>query len=136
MCGTAGSSRTSTSLTPPSSESRLEKPRGWTRSSGLILEVGYEALEDGGQVLERLSGGQTGVFVGMSSFDYALIQTGFRDRSAVDVYTNTGGALSIAANRISYCLNFKGPSVVVDTACSSALTAVHFASHAIWKQRM
>ena len=98
----------------------------------LILEVGFEALEDGGQVLEKLSGSQTGVFVGMSSFDYALIQTGFRDRNAVDVYTNTGGALSIVANRVSYCLNLKGPSVVVDTACSSALTAVHFASHAIW----
>ena len=99
----------------------------------LILEVGYEALEDGGQVLEKLSGSQTGVFVGMSSFDYALIQTGYHDRNAVDVYTNTGGALSIVANRVSYCLNFKGPSVVVDTACSSALTAVHFASDAIWK---
>jgi acyl transferase domain-containing protein/D-arabinose 1-dehydrogenase-like Zn-dependent alcohol dehydrogenase/trans-aconitate methyltransferase/acyl carrier protein len=99
----------------------------------LLLEVAWEALEDGGQVLEQLSGGPTGIFVGMSSFDYSLIQTGFRDRNPVDVYTNTGGALSIAANRISYCLNFKGPSLVVDTACSSALTAVHLASQSIWK---
>ncbi|MGO9463278.1 MAG: SDR family NAD(P)-dependent oxidoreductase [Isosphaeraceae bacterium] len=99
----------------------------------LVLEVGWEALEDGGQVLEHISGSSTGVFVGMSSFDYSLLQTGFRDRNAVDVYTNTGGALSIAANRISYCLNLKGPSLVVDTACSSALTAVHLACQSIWK---
>jgi len=100
----------------------------------LVLEVGWEALEDGGQVLERLAGRSTGVFIGMSSFDYSLIQTGYRDRNAVDVYTNTGGALSIAANRISYCLNFKGPSLVVDTACSSALTAVHLACQSIRKK--
>ena len=43
----------------------------------LILEVGWEALEDGGQVLERLSGSSTGVFVGMSSFDYSLAPDGF-----------------------------------------------------------
>jgi acyl transferase domain-containing protein/NADPH:quinone reductase-like Zn-dependent oxidoreductase/SAM-dependent methyltransferase/acyl carrier protein len=97
----------------------------------LVLEVAWEALEDAGQTLDRLAGGPTGVFLGMSSFDYSLIQMGFRDRHGVDVYTNTGGALSIAANRISYCLNLKGPSVVVDTACSSALTAVHLACHAL-----
>jgi len=100
----------------------------------IVLEVAFEALEDGGQTLEKLSGAPVGVFLGMSSFDYALIQTGFRDRNAIDVYTNTGGALSIAANRISYCLNFKGPSVVVDTACSSALTAVHLACQTIWRK--
>jgi acyl transferase domain-containing protein/NADPH:quinone reductase-like Zn-dependent oxidoreductase/SAM-dependent methyltransferase/acyl carrier protein len=110
-------------------------PREATRmdpQQRLVLEVGWEALEDGGQVLERLSGSPTGVFIGMASFDYSLIQTGYRDRNAVDVYTNTGGALSIAANRLSYCLNFKGPSMIVDTACSSALTAVHLACHSIW----
>ncbi|MGH7222524.1 MAG: acyltransferase domain-containing protein, partial [Gemmataceae bacterium] len=100
----------------------------------IVLEVAFEALEDGGQTLEKLSGAPVGVFLGMSSFDYALIQTGFRGRNAIDVYTNTGGALSIAANRISYCFNFKGPSVVVDTACSSALTAVHMACQTIWRK--
>jgi acyl transferase domain-containing protein/SAM-dependent methyltransferase/acyl carrier protein len=99
----------------------------------LILEVAWETLEDGGQQLERIAGTSTGVFVGMSSFDYSLIQMGYRDRGAVDVYTNTGGALSIAANRISYCLNFTGPSAVIDTACSSALTAVYMGCNSLWK---
>ena len=38
----------------------------------LLLEVSWEALEDGGQVLERLSGSKTAVFVGISSWEYAL----------------------------------------------------------------
>lgn len=99
----------------------------------LLLEVAWEALEDGGQMLEKLAGGPTGVFVGLSSYDYALIQAGYRDREAIDVYTNTGGALSIAANRISYSFDFTGPSAAVDTACSSALSAVHMACRTLWK---
>jgi amino acid adenylation domain-containing protein len=98
----------------------------------LLLEVAWEALEDGGQPLERCSGSKTAVFVGISSWDYAMGQTSFRDRAVIDVYTNTGGALSIAANRISYCFNLAGPSAAVDTACSSALVAVHLACQSIW----
>ena len=44
--------------------------------------------------------------------------------SDVDAYTNTGSALSIAANRISYCFDLRGPSFAVDTACSSSLVAL------------
>ena len=43
----------------------------------------------------------------------------------------TGGASSIAANRISYMLDLRGPSFIVDTACSSALTAVHLAMRSL-----
>ena len=49
------------------------------------------------------------------------------------MYSNTGGSLSIAANRISYCFDFRGPSAAVDTACSSALVAVHLACRSIWE---
>ncbi|HEV3385813.1 MAG TPA: polyketide synthase, partial [Gemmata sp.] len=98
----------------------------------LLLEVAWEALEDGGQVLSHISGTRTSVFVGISSWDYSVLQTSFRDRGTIDAYTNTGGSLSIAANRISYCFNFRGPSSAVDTACSSALVAVHLACQSIW----
>jgi polyketide synthase 12/epothilone polyketide synthase D len=99
----------------------------------LLLESAWRALEDGGQVLQRLAGSRTAVFVGISSWEYSFAQISFRDRAGIDVYTNTGGSLSIAANRISYCFDLRGPSVAVDTACSSALVAVHLACRSIWE---
>jgi len=65
----------------------------------------------------------TGVFVGISNNDYGRTQ--FSDLSRIDAYAGTGNALSIAANRISYCWDFRGPSIAIDTACSSSLVAVH-----------
>lgn len=100
----------------------------------LLLEAAWGALEDGGQALDRLAGSRTAVFVGISSWEYSFAQISFRDRGIIDVYTNTGGSLSIAANRISYCFDFRGPSVAVDTACSSALGAVHLACKSIWEE--
>src|SRR5207237_1945836 len=98
----------------------------------LLVEVAWEALEDGGQPLERVAGSRVAVFVGISSWDYSVLKMSYRDRGLIDVYSNTGGTLSIAANRISYCFDFKGPSAAVDTACSSALVAVHLACRSIW----
>jgi thioester reductase-like protein len=100
----------------------------------LTLEVAWEALEDAGQTLERLSGSRTSVYVGIASWDYAMLQAAYRDVTDVDVYTNIGGALSIVANRISYFCNFKGPSMALDSACSSALVAVHLGCHSIWEE--
>ena len=98
----------------------------------ILLEVAHEGLEDAGIRLEKIAGGRTAVFVGISSFDYSVLETSFRDRGEIDAYCNTGGSLSIAANRISYCFDFRGPSAAVDTACSSALVAVHMACRSIW----
>ncbi len=97
----------------------------------LLLEVAWEALEDGGQVLERLAGTEVGVFIGISTYDYAEIHHGMNDREFIDAHSNLGGALSIAANRISYVFDFRGPSFIVDTACSSSLTAIHLATRSI-----
>ncbi|WP_216206438.1 type I polyketide synthase [Amycolatopsis aidingensis] len=88
----------------------------------LLAEVCWEALEDAGLPAERLAGSATGVFVGISSFDYANMQ--LRDLRAIDAYTGTGSALSVAANRLSYLFDLRGPSMAVDTACSSSLVAV------------
>ncbi|MDR3636765.1 MAG: beta-ketoacyl synthase N-terminal-like domain-containing protein, partial [Isosphaeraceae bacterium] len=99
----------------------------------LLLEVAWEGLEDGGLTQSQLAGTKTAVFVGISSFDYSVLETSFRDRGGIDVYSNTGGSLSIAANRISYCFDLRGPSAAVDTACSSALVAVHLACESLWR---
>jgi amino acid adenylation domain-containing protein len=98
----------------------------------MLLETAWEAVEDAGLVPARLAGERVATFVGISSWDYSILQTSFRDRGVIDAYSNTGGSLSIAANRISYCFDFKGPSAAVDTACSSALVALHLACRSIW----
>ena len=91
----------------------------------LLLEVTWEALQDAGQVPERLVGTQAGVFIGIATNDYGRLQ--WNDLERIDAYAGTGNAMSIAANRISYVFDFRGPSLAIDTACSSSLVAVHLA---------
>ena len=98
----------------------------------LLLEVAWEALEDAGQVIDRQVGMNAGVFIGISTSDYAQIQLSPNDNCLVDAHTATGGVFSIAANRISYCLNLRGPSMAVDTACSSSLVAADLACRSLW----
>ena len=98
----------------------------------MLLEVAWRAIEDAGQPVEQLAGEQVSVFVGISSFDYAVAGLSSEDRGVIGPYSNTGGSSSIAANRISYCFDLRGPSVAVDTACSSSLVAVHMACESIW----
>ncbi len=93
----------------------------------LLLETAWEAIEDAGLVLDLERGTDVGVFVGISHNDYQAIQGTPWEHSGIGPHSPTGCAHSIAANRVSYCFNLRGPSVAMDTACSSALTAVHAA---------
>ncbi|NLF71784.1 MAG: amino acid adenylation domain-containing protein [Candidatus Anammoximicrobium sp.] len=95
----------------------------------LMLELGWEALEDAGLPPSRLRGTKVGVFVGISLSDYAVLLTS--DVSQTDAYVAAGTSLCLAANRLSFCLGFQGPSLVLDTACSSSLVAVHLACQSI-----
>lgn len=97
----------------------------------LLLETAWEAIEDAGIVLDLEKGTNIGVFAGVSHNDYQNIQGGATDRTGISSHSPTGSAHSIAANRISYCFNLKGPSMSMDTACSSALTAVNIACEQI-----
>src|SRR5881394_970769 len=101
----------------------------------LLLETSWEAIENAGLVLDFQKGSDIAVFVGISHNDYQGIQSTAFDHFGIAPHTATGSAHSIAANRISYCLNLRGPSVAMDTACSSALTAVHTACEHIWAGR-
>lgn len=91
----------------------------------MLLELTWEALEDAGIPATSLAGTRTGVFIGLCNSDYGRML--MEDRDDIDAYSSFGLAGSIAAGRISYFLDSKGPSMVVDTACSSALSAVHLA---------
>ncbi|PHV12095.1 hybrid non-ribosomal peptide synthetase/type I polyketide synthase [Chitinimonas sp. BJB300] len=95
----------------------------------LLMELVVEALESAGLPRLSLSGSKTGVYIGVSTFDYSRLQ--MTRRESADLYSGTGNAFSISANRISYFLNLAGPSMAVDTACSSSLTAVHIAVRAL-----
>jgi acyl carrier protein len=95
----------------------------------LLLEVAWHAIENAGVTAGHLAGSRTGVFVGISTLDYLRLQTGHP--SATDPYAGTGNALSIAANRLSYFFDLRGPSWAVDTACSSSLVAVHQACESL-----
>ncbi|KAI0853704.1 putative polyketide synthase [Daldinia vernicosa] len=90
-----------------------------------LLEVTYEAFDSAGVPLEKLSGSRTGVFVGNFNNDYLLMQ--LRDPNFTLPYAVTGGGPAILSNRINYVFNLQGPSLVVDTACSASMYALHLA---------
>jgi acyl transferase domain-containing protein/acyl-CoA synthetase (AMP-forming)/AMP-acid ligase II/acyl carrier protein len=95
----------------------------------LLLEVSWSALEDAAIAPGRLAGSRAGVFVGVSSNDYA--RHVFSAPEDIDGHVGTGNAASVAAGRISYFLGLNGPAFVVDTACSSSLVATHLACQSL-----
>ncbi|KAL9982576.1 hypothetical protein ACROYT_G004638 [Oculina patagonica] len=92
-----------------------------------LLEVTYEAFEDAGIDPWGLEG-DCGVFVGIGLTDYDTMTC---ESNMMDAYSITGVTHSVAANRLSYVFNFKGPSLAVDTACASSMTALHLACSAL-----
>jgi acyl transferase domain-containing protein len=95
----------------------------------LLLELSWDALEDAGQSVDALNGSATGVFVGISTSDYALLRA--RIAPPIDTYFGTSNSPSVAAGRVSYTFGFHGPTLAIDTACSSSLVAVHLACHSL-----
>ncbi|WP_051021990.1 polyketide synthase Pks13 [Nocardia pneumoniae] len=103
----------------------------------LMMELTWEALEHARIPASELKGESVGVFIGTSTSDFMLIAAlglGAEDPSApasAAAYGLTGSSSSIIPNRISYFYDFRGPSVAIDTACSSTLVAVHQAVRAL-----
>ncbi|BAZ33696.1 amino acid adenylation domain-containing protein (plasmid) [Cylindrospermum sp. NIES-4074] len=97
----------------------------------ILLEETWNALENAGIAPESLAGTQTGVFVGIFSHDYELLQVKQNQEEQFETYFGTGNASSIAAGRLSYFFGFTGPAIAVDTACSSSLVAVHLACQSL-----
>ncbi|KAK2760578.1 polyketide synthase [Colletotrichum kahawae] len=94
-----------------------------------LLEVIYEAFESDGDTWESVNGTRTGVYVADISYDNAYAQT--RDWEYARPHATTGVCHNILSNRINYIFNLLGPSVTLDSACTSALYALHFAIQAI-----
>ncbi|MDI3284904.1 type I polyketide synthase [Polyangium sp. 15x6] len=95
----------------------------------LLLETTWEALEHAGIPAEQLQGSNTGVYVGITGSDYQSLA--MADPERIDAYSVLGTQHSTTVGRLSYWLGLQGPNVSIDTACSSALVAVHLACQAI-----
>ena len=94
-----------------------------------MLEVVYEGLENAGIPLEQLDGRPVACFVGSFASDYGDMQNRDPENRPANVAIGVGRA--IMANRISYFLNIKGPSVTIDTACSGSLVGFDLACRAL-----
>ncbi|MCK9896148.1 type I polyketide synthase [Frankia sp. AgB32] len=95
----------------------------------LLLETSWEVLERGGIDPESVRGEQVGVYVGSTYNDYGVRLP--QAPEGLEGYLATGSASSVASGRIAYTLGLEGPAVTIDTACSSALVAIHLAARAL-----
>lgn len=95
----------------------------------LFLETSYEAIVDAGYDPGTLRGRKIGVFMGSSESE---TDEAFNvDTDKIDGYALVGCCRAMFSNRVSYSLDFNGPSFTVDTACSSAMTALNQAMLAL-----
>lgn len=95
----------------------------------LMLESAWHCIEDAGYRASDLATSNTGVFAAVRKSDYEELI--FRAAAPVDATTGTGLGASIVANRISYLLDLRGPSLTVDTACSGSMIALHLAAQSL-----
>ena len=96
----------------------------------LMLETSWLALEDAALDPEGLRGSRTGVYAGISNYDYRdmVIYAPETVEPAGGLYAVTGTALNTAIGRVSFAFGLEGPSMAIDTACSSSLVAIHQAT--------
>ena len=111
----------------------LEEARAMDPQHRILLEQVWRAFEDSNISIEEYRGKKVGVYVALSNNDYSFqrLRTG-QEKSPYDF---TGNILATAAGRISYSFDFRGPALVVDTACSSALVAMDQAYNALIEGR-
>ncbi|WP_460062361.1 type I polyketide synthase [Streptomyces sp. YKOK-I1] len=96
----------------------------------LVLELAWEALEDARILPERLRSTSAGVFIGAAHDDYATLLHALGPE-AVTHQSFTGTHRALVANRLSYLLGLRGPSLTLDSAQSSSLVAVHLACESL-----
>lgn len=96
----------------------------------LFLETVYHTLEDAGYTKQALQSKRVGVFAGAMWSEYQLL--GVEESQKGNLIAPTSQIASIA-NRVSFFFNFRGPSIGVDTMCSSSLTAIQLAVEGLRK---
>ncbi|MCR6487407.1 acyltransferase domain-containing protein [Amycolatopsis sp. OK19-0408] len=95
----------------------------------MLLEVAWQALEDAGRTAAELAGSNTGVYVNMCNSGYWDL---LRAAGRHDLHAAMGGeAGGMAAGRIAYHLDARGPVMALESTCATALAAVHVAGRAL-----
>ncbi len=89
----------------------------------ILLETVYESLENAGITIESLQGSDTAFYAGVMAVEY--LEHLLRDLNTLPTYFATGTSRAIVSNRISYFFDWHGPSMTIDTACSSSMIALH-----------
>ncbi|KAF4537771.1 Reducing type I polyketide synthase [Lasiodiplodia theobromae] len=95
----------------------------------LQLECTFEALENAGLLLDRIAGSKTSVF--SSSFTKDYHDSLLRDPDTTPRYFMTGNGTAMLSNRVSHFFDLRGPSLTIDTACSTSLVALHLACQSL-----
>ena len=97
----------------------------------LLLETVWSCVENAGYNPKSLAGTKTGVFVSFYNYEYGDLVKELEIEKSSEPYLGTGMGGTIMANRISFILGLTGPSEVYNTACSTALVALHRAIQSI-----
>ncbi|WP_269389415.1 SDR family NAD(P)-dependent oxidoreductase [Bacillus amyloliquefaciens] len=92
----------------------------------IFLQEGFKAFEDAGYSSKELNGKNCGVYLGIMNNEYGMMLNKHQTGGSA-----TGNSFSIAAARLPYYLNLKGPAIPIDTACSSSLVGTHLARQAL-----
>lgn len=106
-----------------------EEAKSMDPQQRLALIESWRALDDAGYTGVSLADQSVGVFIGAGDSGYAKVLASAS--TPVSATTMLGNDMALIANRISYFLDLHGPSMVVNTDCSSSLVAVHLASRAL-----
>ncbi len=105
-------------------EARLMDPQ-----QRFLLEVSWEAFEDAGIPVEKLAQTRTGVYTAIMVHDYIRLSLASIDRIEPHSATGVGGCFY--PNRLSYFYDLHGPSLLMDSACSGSLAAIHLACQSL-----
>ncbi|CAF3781901.1 unnamed protein product [Rotaria sordida] len=95
----------------------------------LLLKLSLSCFDDAGIIASKIKGSKTGVFIGVMNLDYGNNQS--NRYLNVNEFTSLGLSNSISSNRISYTFDLRGPSITLDTACSSSAVCIHHAMNSL-----
>lgn len=97
----------------------------WPRQKTIAKDITCAA----GIPIEQVVGSKTSVYVGSTGVEYDKFFD--MDEEIQPQYKATGTGGTLLPNRLSWFFDFRGPSIAIDTACSSSMIALHLACQSI-----